>query len=464
MEYTRRSILQASGGALAGSVLAGCLSEPGGSDDGESSGYAAFFTLWDWTNQIGGDELSFENPVDVGEMGHGWEPPADTRRDIVASDIFVYLDTDEFSWAQNVAADLETDYDDVTVIDGMAGLENQLLPIDREADDDREPATDHEFDPETVSIGAFDLYDRQSGEETAYWHDDADHWHGGIPEVPTDGYITVEGVFEDDEGRVLPLDGEPFVLDASLADGANEGVVDIVSQGDHVEFHGLEEGRTRILFELVADGEVVWDTSSDLMTVDIVADIADDAAPEFYDPHVWADPILAQNIVETIADGLADADPDNSDYYHDNAAAYIERLDEVDQQFADLASNATRDTAVFAGHDSFQYLEQRYGFELHTPVGVAPDAAEVESDISESIDIVEEHDIDTILYDPFETTGSEDVPEMVELLLENTDATNYEPLSAGEGTTAEWNDRGWGWVEQMEELNIPSLRTALGAE
>ncbi len=53
---------------------------------------------------------------------------------------------------------------------------------------------------------------------------------------------------------------------------------------------------------------------------------------------------------------------------------------------------------------------------------------------------------------------------MVEVLLENTGAENYEPLTPAEGTTAEWTEQEWGWVEQMEAINIPSLRAALGAE
>ena len=52
---------------------------------------------------------------------------------------------------------------------------------------------------------------------------------------------------------------------------------------------------------------------------------------------------------------------------------------------------------------------------------------------------------------------------MVEVIFEHTDVEDAEPLSPASGTTAEWNDRGWGWIEQMEELNLPSLRAALGA-
>ncbi|RQH03153.1 metal ABC transporter solute-binding protein, Zn/Mn family [Natrarchaeobius oligotrophus] len=464
MNLSRRSMLKVGGASLVGSAAAGCLSEPGGdagNGDATPEGYAAFFTLWDWAEQITGDAMSFENPIEAGEMGHGWEPPADIQRDIAGTDVFVYLDTAEFSWAQDVASDLESDTD-VALIDGMAGLEGDLLPIDRGVDDDREPDDDHEFDLDDLSIAAFDVYDRQRGTEVAYWH--GDHWHGSLPDVPLDGSAAVEGVFEDGEGRVLPLgENEQFQLDATFPDLAEGDVVEIESRGDHVVFHGLRVDTDRVVFELVSDGEVVWDTGEDNMTIEVVEEIDEDDAPDFYDPHVWVDPVLAQEVVETIADGLARIDPDNAETYEENAAAYADRLAAVDDQLEELAAEADRDVAVLAGHDSFQYIEHRYGFELHTPVGISPDAAETESDIAETIEIVEEHDIETILYDPFETPNPDEVPQMVELLLENTDATDYAPLSPAEGTTSEWNERGWGWIEQMEELNIPSLRNALGA-
>ena len=119
---------------------------------------------------------------------------------------------------------------------------------------------------------------------------------------------------------------------------------------------------------------------------------------------------------------------------------------------------------MFAGHDSFQYIERRYDFELRTPTGISPDAAESFEDIAGLVDVIEEHDIHTVLYDPFEAPDPEtDVPQMVELLMENTDVTNAEMLTPAEGTTPTWADEEWGWVEQMLEINIPSLRTALDA-
>jgi len=460
MNQTRRSVLKAGAGALAFGGLAGCLSEPEG-EAGDRTGYASFFALWDWAEHVGGDEFSFENPVTTGEMGHGWEPDGDLAAEIATTDAFIYLDTPEFSWAQDIAAQLETDYDDVAVIDGMDGLGGHLLPIDRDVA--AEPDYDYDFDPDTLEIGEFDVLDGRTGEMTAYWHND--HWHESLPDIPVGESVPIEGVFADTEGRVLPLgEDEQFQFDARLDEGAPEDVVEIESHGDHVELHGLEANRTLLVFELRHDGEVLWDTADEGIATDVVEELDDEEADEFVDPHVWVDPVLAQRVVDTIATGLGEVDPDNAELYEENATAYNERLEAVDRQFEELLENASRDVAVFAGHDSYQYVEQRYGFELYTPVGISPDAAESFEDISGMVDLVEEYDVDTVLYDPFESPDpDEQFPSMVELLIEDSQVTDAEPLSPAEGTTHEWDEQDWGWVEQMEEVNLPSLRKALDA-
>ncbi|ADD05576.1 ABC-type transport system periplasmic substrate-binding protein (probable substrate zinc) [Natrialba magadii ATCC 43099] len=463
MDVTRRSVLKRTLGGAALGALAGCLNEPD-ETSGTDGGYASFFALWDWATQIAGDEMVFENPVDTGEMGHGWEPDGNLVPEIASSEVFLYLDTPEFAWAQDIVADLERDYEDeIVVVDGLEGMDPYLIPFDGDSESLPEPDHEHGFDPESISRDLFDFYDLRSNDQLGYWH--IDHWHGGVPDVPVDDSVPISAAFRDQEERVVPLGpNEEFQFDARLADTAPTDVLDIASHGDSVELIGLETGETEIIFQLRHDGELVYETDAAPMSVDVVAEVDEAGAGVFHDPHVWVDPVLASRVVDTIADGLAEVDPENAELFAENAAAYKERLDEVDQQFEALVENAERDVAVFVAHDSYRYVERRYGFELHTPVGVAPDAAESLEDISDMIDIVEKHDIDTILYDPFETPGEDVLPTAAEMLIENSSATDAEPLSPAEGTTHEWAEQEWGWVEQMEEVNIPSLEKALGAE
>ncbi len=461
MDRTRRSVLQA---GIAGTAvgLAGCLANPLEGSSGNSEGYAAFFALWDWAEQVGGEQFTFENPVEAGQMGHGWSPDGDITRNIASSELFVYLDTPEFSWAQDVAAELERDYDDVRTADLLAGLEGNLLRFDSEALP--EPDRGREYPPESLLLEEFDIFDLRSNDQLGYWH--TGHWHGGIPDVELGDSVPIGIVLEDDEGNVVPLgDTETHQVDARIADGRSEDVLDIESHGDYVEFHGRSVGSTAVVIQIRRGEEIIHETDNEPAEVEVLEEIDAGEADEFYDPHAWVDPVLAQEMVGTIAETLGDLDPEHVEAFQENADAYNERLDSVHRQFEELAENAERDVAVLAAHGAFGYLEHRYGFELRTPVGISPDAAESFDDVSGLIDVIESHDIDTVLYDPFEAPNpGEDYPQMVDLLFEHTDIEDAEPLSPAEGTTAEWDESGWGWVEQMEEMNLPSLRKALGAE
>jgi zinc transport system substrate-binding protein len=334
MNLTRRSALKAGGtGLLAG--LAGCLSEPGdGSSEsttGSGSGYTALFMLQDWATSISGEAMTFEPVLSVGEAGHGWEPPSDLILDVAESDMFLYIDSPEFTWAQDIADQVEQE--GVTTIDAMSALDDsQLL--------------------------------------------DFTHEHGHDEGHDEDGHDGAEG-------------------------------------------------------------------------------------SEFYDPHVWLDPVLAEEMVGYIADRLGDLNGESEQQYQQRADEYTDRIADIDQQFQELTDQADSEVAVFAGHDSFQYIEQRYGFEIHSPQGVSPNAEPSPDEIAETIELVEDNDIDTILYDPFETQDGSPPP-LARRLLEETEAEETAPLTSLDGTTQEWADNDWGWVEQMTEINLPALRAALG--
>jgi zinc transport system substrate-binding protein len=267
-------------------------------------------------------------------------------------------------------------------------------------------------------------------------------------------------VLKDSEGRVLPLGGDaPYAVEARVAAG-DESAAGIDVDGATVEFEGKAVGEAEIVFEIYHSGELVYDTAPDLATLEVVEEI--DEESQFYDPHTWIDPVIAQEMVTKIGEEFAGFDPDNAETYRDNAASYNGRIAAVDEQIREVVGDAELDVAIFAGHDSYQYVERRYGFELKTPVGVSPDAQVAIDDIIGLVETVEKNGIDTILYDPFEAASPGDgYPQVVERILEESSATETAPLTPLSGTTEEWEENGWGWVGQMEQINIPSLEQAL---
>jgi len=80
-----------------------------------------------------------------------------------------------------------------------------------------------------------------------------------------------------------------------------------------------------------------------------------------YDPHIWTSPVNAVKMVETIRDAIISVDPQNEALYTANAAAYIAKLENVDEALRTVVSNGKRSTLVFAGRFALHYFEEEYG-------------------------------------------------------------------------------------------------------
>ncbi len=178
-----------------------------------------------------------------------------------------------------------------------------------------------------------------------------------------------------------------------------------------------------------------------------------------YDPHIWVDPVRAKRAVENVRDRLVEMDGNNADTYEGNTAAYLADLDELHERFEEGLAGRERDAVVVAGHDSYGYLAERYGFEIHTPRGVSPDSEASPTEIAETVEFVENERIEVILYDYFE--GDTLARTIVE---EAETGTSVAALSPAESITEEWRSEGLDYIGQMEGINLPSLREALEAE
>ena len=94
------------------------------------------------------------------------------------------------------------------------------------------------------------------------------------------------------------------------------------------------------------------------------------------DPHFWQNPLFVIHYVERIRDGLIQVDPNNSQAYKSNTAAYIRQLGDLDieiEQTLDEVPPERRHLVTF--HDAFGYFGERYGWKVSA--FVAGDASDV---------------------------------------------------------------------------------------
>ncbi len=85
--------------------------------------------------------------------------------------------------------------------------------------------------------------------------------------------------------------------------------------------------------------------------------------PDDGNPHIWLDPVLAIVQVENIRKGLVERDPANAESYNRNAAAYTEKLKQLDRDIRATADQLA-DKRLMTSHGAFHYFAKRYQFEV----------------------------------------------------------------------------------------------------
>ena len=84
-----------------------------------------------------------------------------------------------------------------------------------------------------------------------------------------------------------------------------------------------------------------------------------------YDEHVWTSLRNASVICGIIAETLEEMDPENKDVYASNAAAYQEKLSNLDTEYQNTVDSAEQNTLLFADRFAFRYLVDDYGLNYY---------------------------------------------------------------------------------------------------
>lgn len=170
------------------------------------------------------------------------------------------------------------------------------------------------------------------------------------------------------------------------------------------------------------------------------------------DPHFWTDPHNAMIMVDDILAAIVELDGENQADYEAGAATLKEELRGLDESLKALDLDDKE--LIFAGHNVFGYLGERYGLEFVSPYrGFSPDAEPTAQAITEMIDLQKKNGTKYIYHEELveprvakaisESTGAEMV------LLHGLHNVSPEDMSAGKG-----------FVEIMKE-NIEKIKLGL---
>ncbi len=152
---------------------------------------------------------------------------------------------------------------------------------------------------------------------------------------------------------VEPHDWEPTIKDVQQMQKSNLIIINGI---------GFESWVDK-LHEMNYQGVIV-DTSNGIIKNIEEESIHDEYSDESGDPHIWLNPVFAKIQVQNIANAFSNSDPENRQYFQENAANYIDELDLLDSKIRNELSGCNHDFIAF--HDSFSYFADEYDLTQHT--------------------------------------------------------------------------------------------------
>jgi zinc transport system substrate-binding protein len=113
------------------------------------------------------------------------------------------------------------------------------------------------------------------------------------------------------------------------------------------------------------------------------------------DPHIWLSPKRVKVMVEAIAREMAKLDEENNDQYVQNAQAYIQKLDQLDEEIqSTLAGVENKKFIVF--HPAFGYIADDYRLTMYALEEEGKEATP--QHLQEMIDLAKKENIKAIFY------------------------------------------------------------------
>lgn len=171
-----------------------------------------------------------------------------------------------------------------------------------------------------------------------------------------------------------------------------------------------------------------------------------------HDPHIWLDPVLAQEQVNVIRDALIKADPDGKDVYEKNAEAFNKELQELHEEYEAALKNA-KNRVFVVQHQAFGYLAKRYNLEQIAIGGLSTEVEPSPSRIAEIGNLVKENNVPVIY---FQQGANSAIAETVASETGTETAILYDL----EVLSKELQDKNLGYVDAMRE-NLKSLQLSI---
>lgn len=142
---------------------------------------------------------------------------------------------------------------------------------------------------------------------------------------------------------------------------------------------------------------------------------------EEINPHSFIDPVVGIQMVEDMLDAFIEVDPNNKDYYEERANDYLDRLKEIEQDYAKRLGELPDENKILVTSEcAFQYMLDRYDMEEACIWKVDTEENGSPEQIKSLINFIEEHNVPVLFLEsnvdprPMETVSKESGVEIYE--------------------------------------------------
>lgn len=178
---------------------------------------------------------------------------------------------------------------------------------------------------------------------------------------------------------------------------AREGDMRLLATADIIFYHGLHlEGRMAYML----------DKMNQYTCTVAVTDCLDrkllleSDTPGIYDPHIWHDISLWQEVAEYIGKQLALCDPEHAELYTKNTLSYCATLAKLDRRIRTQINRLKPEQRILVtAHDAFSYFGRAYNFTVIGLQGISTDAEISMHDVQNVAELTARYKIKSLFFE-----------------------------------------------------------------
>lgn len=440
--------------------LFGCQSqnskEAGNKNESEITVVASFLPMYEFTKQVAGDRANVQLMVSEGQDTHHYEPSAQDVAAVSQADVFVYSSEEMEYWVKSLLNTVENN--NLVIARAADGLDESKHDNVHDEHDSTgteqvkiNGVADHYHTGDDIQLSA----ELTGNADYDHWHwyqqlDESEEWEAiseqsteTLTMVAPDKSLNIRAVIYDDnhnkyaesEPVEINIDNHDNQVDTEHAEHNHskkeaeiniKGLADHYHTGDvvtleavptdsfnHNHWHWMmredanqewkavpkqvtdhfEYKTTGKSFELKA---VLYDDKHHIQAESNPVSVLIDDHEE-QDPHIWLDPVLAQNQIKAIRDALIEADPGGEEIYEKNAESFMNELKDLDEEYQTTLKDA-KNRVFVVQHQAFGHLAKRYNLEQIAIGGLSTEVEPSPSRIAEIGHLVEENNVPVIYY------------------------------------------------------------------